>query len=139
MENLQETGAALVIRTDFSDDVAWEAVCAALREPDDDIGLVANVVCVSDPRYAGLTVEQLTALAPKGPLQFICVADRVALAHPEHPLLVVDLDDEPGRAFRAIPSAVGYIEANLSIGNMDFFEYADAVDPDGIHRGFQRP
>jgi hypothetical protein len=100
---------------------------------------VANVVCVSDPRHAGLTAEQLTALAPRGPLRCMFVADRVALAHPEHPLLVVDLGDEPGRAFRATPSAVGYIEANLAIANTDFAEYADAVDADGIHRGFRRP
>lgn len=135
MEPLQETESTLVIRTDFSDDAAWEAVCVALREPDEELGLVANVVCVSDPRYTGLTVEQLTALAPHGPLRFMFVADRAALAHPEHPLLVVDLDDEPGRAFRAIPSTVGSIEANLSIANIDFVEYAEGVDPDGIHRG----
>jgi hypothetical protein len=29
------------------------------------------------------------------------------------------------------------MEANLSLANMDFFEFADAVDPDGIFRGFE--
>src|SRR5690242_6396914 len=95
MERLLNVGAAPVIRTDFSDDLAWEAVCAALRVPDDQFGLAANVECISDPRYDGLTLEQLTALAPRGPLWFMFVADQIALASPEHPLLVVDLDEEP--------------------------------------------
>jgi hypothetical protein len=30
------------------------------------------------------------------------------------------------------------VENNLSIGNMDFDEFANAVDKDGIFRGFQR-
>jgi hypothetical protein len=139
MDRQQEERAVPVIRTDFADDLAWEAVCAALRVPDPEFALVANVVCVNDPRYAGLTVDQLTTLVPKGPLQFMLVADQLALTHSEHPLLVVDLDDEPGRAFRAIPSEICLIEANLSIANMDFFEFADAVDSDGIFRGFARP
>src|SRR4051812_45326567 len=67
MERLQESEAAPVIRTDFSDDSAWEAVCAALRLPDEEFGLVADVVYVRDPRYDGLTVEQLAVLAPQGP------------------------------------------------------------------------
>ena len=138
MELPEQMGSPFVIRTNFADEAAWEALCAALRKPDDELGYVANVACVSDPRYAGLTVEQLTALAPKGPLEFLFLADRVALTHPEQPLLVVDLDDEPGRTFRAIPATVGYIEANLSIANQDFDDYARGVDPDGIHRGFRR-
>jgi hypothetical protein len=50
----------------------------------------------------------------------------------------VDLDDEPGRSFRAIPSRVAIIEANLSLANMDFVSFASALDPDGIHRDFRR-
>jgi hypothetical protein len=139
MENRQETESTLVIRTDFSDDAAWEAICAAIREPDDEFGLAADVVCLSDPGYAGLTVEQVTESAPKGPLQFLLIVDRIALTHPEHPILVVDLNREPGRTFRTIPSEVAVIQANLTLANMDFFEYAEAVEPDGIHRGFRQP
>lgn len=28
----------------------------------------------------------------------------MTLSHPEHPLLVMDLSEEPGRTFRVIPS-----------------------------------
>lgn len=135
----QETGAVPFIRTDFSDDPAWDSLCAALRVPDEEFGLVPNVVCVSDPRYDGLTVAQLTALMPPGPPYYLFVADQIALTHPERPILVVDLNDERGRAFRAILPEVWAIDANLSISNMDFFEFADSVDPDGIFRGFPRP
>ncbi len=64
------------------------------------------------------------------------IVDRIALTHPEHPILVVDLYTEPGRTFRVIPAEMWAVENNLSIVNMDFFEFADYVDQDGIYRGF---
>jgi hypothetical protein len=59
------------------------------------------------------------------------------MTHEEHPVAVVDLWHRPGRTFRVIPSQMWSIENNLSISNMDFFEFADAVDDDGIFRGFR--
>ncbi|HLF89873.1 MAG TPA: hypothetical protein VI451_13065 [Anaerolineales bacterium] len=44
--------------------------------------------------------------------------------------------EEYGREFRAIPSQIQGIENNLSIANMDFEEFADSVDEDGVFRGF---
>jgi hypothetical protein len=46
------------------------------------------------------------------------------------------LNGQVGRTFRSIPSEVEPIVANLSIANMDFGEFADSADPDGIFRGF---
>ena len=63
-------------------------------------------------------------------------ADRTTFEYPEHPLLVVDLLGEPGRAFRALPEQVQSIENNLSLANMDFEDFADSVGDDGIFRGF---
>jgi hypothetical protein len=40
--------------------------------------------------------------------------------------------------FRVIPSQMWSVENNLSIANMDFFEFADAVGDDGIFRGFPK-
>jgi len=51
-------------------------------------------------------------------------------------VLVIDLYADRGRTFRAIPSQIQGIKNNLSIANMDFFEFADNVDADGIFRGF---
>jgi hypothetical protein len=67
---------------------------------------------------------------------YLIVADRTAISLPDHPLLIVDLIEERGRTFRAIPSQIQSIENNLSIANMDFEEFADAVDASGVFRGF---
>jgi hypothetical protein len=132
---LPKTENSLVLRTDFSDDSAWESLCAAIRALGGEFQ--AYVDCVSDPQYDGLTAERLTALAPKGSHHtFVFIADRMALTHPEHPILVVDLYEEPGRTFRVIPSEMWSVENNLSIANMDFCEFADNVDQDGVFRGF---
>jgi len=64
--------------------------------------------------------------------------DRVALTDPEHPILVVDLMDQPGRTFRVIPSEAWGVENNLSIANMGFEEFAEAADEDGVFRGFPK-
>lgn len=124
-----------MLRTDFSDDSAWESICAAIREPVGEFR--AYVECLSDPEYDGLTVEQLTTLVPTGSDHtFVFIVDQMALTHPDHPILVVDLYDEPGRTFRVIPSEMWGVENNLSLANMDFSEFADNVDEDGIFRGF---
>jgi hypothetical protein len=41
-----------------------------------------------------------------------------------------------GRTFRSIPSEVEPIVANLSLANMNFAEFADNADREGIFRGF---
>jgi hypothetical protein len=47
-----------------------------------------------------------------------------------------DMYHDPGRTFRVIPSEMWGVENNLSLSNMDFFEFADAADEDGVFRGF---
>lgn len=64
------------------------------------------------------------------------LADAVTMKDPGHPLLVVDLSDEPGRTFRVPVQWFPDISANLSIANMDCAEFADAADGSGIFRGF---
>ena len=66
------------------------------------------------------------------------VADRKTISDPDHRLLIIDRFTEPGREFRAVPSQIQSIENNLSIANMDFTEFADSADDDGVFRGFQR-
>jgi hypothetical protein len=65
------------------------------------------------------------------------VVDRTALSHGDQPILVMDLYAEPGRTFRVIPSEMWSVENNLSLANMDFAEFADSTDADGIFRGFR--
>jgi hypothetical protein len=58
------------------------------------------------------------------------------MIHADHPLLSLDLRP-PGRSFRVMPAALWGVENNLAIANMDFEEFAHAVDEDGIFRGFR--
>jgi hypothetical protein len=135
MKNIPKTENALVLRTDFTDESAWESLCRDIEEPVGEFK--ADVEFVSDPEFAGLDARQLPAAASEDPLRgFAFLVDHVALSHPDQPILVVDLQDEPGRSFRVIPSEMWSVENNLSLANMGFEEFADEVDADGIFRGF---
>lgn len=135
MRQLPHSKDPLVLRTNFSDQAAWERICVAIKKPVG--GFYAYVEFVNNIAYKDITKEQLMQLVPRNDEHgFIFLVDRVTVSHPEHPILVVDLYEEPGREFRAIPSQVQGIQNNLSIANMDFFEFADAVDEDGVFRGF---
>jgi hypothetical protein len=132
---------ALLIRTDFTDDIAWRDVCAAAQAPvDTGFGNIfgATIECISDPRFDGLTVEGLLGFTPRGlEPSFVFLADAETMGRDEHPIVVVDLNREYGRIFRVIPTEMWSVENNLSIGNMDFAEFADAADSGGVFRGFR--
>ncbi|GAA3877574.1 hypothetical protein GCM10023084_33040 [Streptomyces lacrimifluminis] len=135
-EQLPHTSGTLVLRTDFAGDAVWEALTRALATPSED-GFLPSVELVADPRFTGVTAEEAIGRLPAGYEHPILVlADTTALASAEFPLLVVDLREEPGRCLRVVASELWGIENNLSIANMDFREFAAAVDADGVHRGF---
>jgi hypothetical protein len=136
---IPRTDNAPVVRTDFSDQAAWDAICAAIRRPVGLFRFQANVSCVDDPAFAGLEPAGLAGRVPPDyPHGIVFLVDSIAIAQPDHPVLVVDVLETPARVFRAIPRAVQSIENNLSIANMDFEEFAAAVDADGVFRGFAR-
>jgi len=135
LKKIPTTKNSLALRTDYSDESAWDAICSAIRSPVGDFR--ARVDFVSDPEYEGLTSERLpSVLSEDSHRSFAFIIDHMALSHPEHPILVVDLYDKPGRTFRVIPSEAWGVENNLSIANMGFDEFADALDQDGVFRGF---
>ena len=134
MKPLPKSDQALVLRTDFSNDSAWAQVCAAIRRPVD--GFLAYVEFVDDPAFRDITTDQVVELGRDIPMSYIIVADRDTIALPDHTLLIVDLAEEPGRTFRAIPSQIQSIENNLSIANLDFREFAEAAGTDGVYRGY---
>jgi hypothetical protein len=135
MNQLKDLENAIVLRTDFSDQAAWEAICAEIRKPLG--GFHADVDFVDDRAYAEITKERLLSLFKGSDHPFVIVVDRTAISNAEHPLLVIDLEGGAGRQFRAIPSQIQGIENNLSIANMDFEDFAGAVDKDGVFRGFR--
>lgn len=135
MHDLPDVNEALVVRTDFSDEAAWISVCREIETPVE--GFQAAVRFVSDPAFEGRSNDDLLAAGSRGPYRsFLFIVDAETLQVPEHPILVLDLESEPGRTFRVIPREMWGVENNLSIANMDFSEFADSVDPDGVFRGF---
>lgn len=139
MKPIPETDLPLVLRTDFSNQTAWERVCAIIRTPVGLFRFHANLEFVEDIEYSDITKEQLLKLIPKDySHSFIIIVDRTAISLPDYPLLVIDLYERSGHEFRAIPSQIQSIENNLSIANMDFEEFADSVDSDGVFRGFAK-
>ena len=129
-----------VIRTDFEDDAAWKVVCNLIRRPVNDAGqeFYAYVDFVENPIFRSRSEKELLEMVPpQYGHSFLFIIDRVATKGPEYPILVMDLRVQPGRTFRVIPSEVQDVENNLSIANMDFGEFADNVDQDGVFRGFK--
>jgi hypothetical protein len=135
---------SLLIRTDFSDDDVWRMVCEAACAPNPD-GFQAYFGFVDDRQLDGATVEALLDVVDRG---YFFVADARTIADPEHPILVVKNDDpfdddDPeftaprGATFRVIPSEVRAPSNNLDLANMDFEEFADSTDDDGVFRGFR--
>ena len=126
-----------MLRTDFGDDGAWDAVRAAR----DAVGECPHATYVSELRFAGAGVQALideeTAADEDAQIMQVFLADAATMKDPDHALLAVDLSDEPGRTFRLPAQWFPDISANLSIANMDFAEFADAVDGSGTFRGFE--
>jgi hypothetical protein len=142
VDQIPTTANPLVIRTDFESPQVWKSICKGIRAPVPGPGdtFYAYVEFLDDAGFRGLTSDALLARVPGGYKHpFLCVVDSETIAHPEFPILVIDLIADRGRSFRAIPCTIQSIENNLSIGNMRFFEFAGAVDQDGIFRGFSAP
>jgi hypothetical protein len=142
LKQLPQTNNPLVIRTDFENQRAWKSVCKMITAPVPAPGdtFYAYVQFLDDKDFRGLGTEELLArVSSDYRHSFLFVVDSATIAHPEFPILAVQLRGNRGRSFRAIPATIQAIENNLSIANMDFFEFANAVDPDGVFRGFPAP
>jgi hypothetical protein len=130
----------LLVRTDYSDDGAWRAALSAataVYAVDDFERMGALLQPVESSGLSNLTPEELVALAREGYIGQIAVADAQTMR--DQTVLFVDfseLNEQVGRTFRSIPSEVEPIVANLSLANLDFADFADHTDPDGIFRGF---
>jgi hypothetical protein len=127
--------ATPLIRTDFSDESGWRELARAAAAPSPE-GFRASLVIVDDRAFERATADALAGSAAGTGHACLGVADGMAMTHAEHPLLCVELR-APGRSFRIVPGEVWGVENNLAIANMDFEEFADAADEDGIFRGFR--
>jgi len=126
-----------VIRTEFSDALAWEEVKRLVVAPSTEDQFQAYVTFVDNPAFSGMSADQLLQSRDPGDQHgFFFVVDTKTLSNAGYPILVVDCSDLPGRRFRVIPSWMWSVENNLSLSNMGFEEFVDAVGQDGIFRGF---
>jgi len=134
--NLPTEPATPLIRTDFSNDETWQRIVRAATQASPD-GFTANLTVVDDRAFEDAEIEQLAALAESTTEHaLLIVADAKTMSNPELPLLCID-PLPPGGAFRVVPEHLWGVENNVSIVNMDFSEFASAVDPDGVFRGFR--
>jgi len=126
---------SLVLRTDFTDDTAWDRLKAAIDSADD----VSGATYVSDPAYAGVSIQTLVdidaAANERDRVCYLFLADATTMTDDEQRLLAVDLWGEPGRTFWLPPHAYAEVSANLATANMSFEEFADAADQSGTYRG----
>lgn len=154
----QNTMDPWIVRTDFSNDDSWALVKAQVSAPQKDpitgMRFYANVQFVDDSANANLACNDLVHALPNDyPGFLVFVVDKTTTEDDEHPILVIgfspqildskDYERKPSqtpvdqiRSFRAIPSQIQGIENILSIANMDFEDFANAVEADGVFRGF---
>ncbi|MGA8248509.1 MAG: hypothetical protein WB797_16505 [Nocardioides sp.] len=152
-----------LIRTDFSDDAAWQTVVSEVSKPVDldpenaasgENGYAPDLTLIDDRAFEGVTGAALGADLDvvEDACGYALLADdrsmAEALAGGELTLDYVDLsitdpDDAElfnsylGRSFRCVVPEIASIDANLSIANLDFSDFADNTDPDGVFRGFE--
>jgi len=133
---LPVVGGSLLVRTDFSDDVVWRQVSAEAGAENED-GFAAHVTPISDAAFDGAGWQAVRSAVPvhaRG-ASVLFIADRATFVSPDHPILVVDLrGHEP--PFRCIPPCLWSVENNLNLANMDWNEFATALDANATFRGF---
>ncbi|MFF7649003.1 DUF6924 domain-containing protein [Streptomyces sp. NPDC007983] len=117
-----------VIRTDFSDDAAWEDAVARVSAEYDDWSV--DVTPIDDRRYAGLTSDQVALLVPEDVhWPMFVMADVRTMASPGREMLMVATDPEAlVDSARATPTAIVEIAVNLWIANMDWEDYVGRSD-----------
>lgn len=144
---------ALIVRTDYTDEQAWQAVTVALMQSWGDRDYDAQVCFVDHSVWAGATADEvLRAVSADEELSVVFLADQVTMGSARQPLLAATTIPreeyerfeeyegirEFGGEFRTTPAGVHEIHANLSIANMDFEEFAAAAHeaPDQVYSSF---
>ncbi len=135
---LPNTADPLVLRTDFSNEKEWEKICTEILTPNPKFGFLPFVTFSNDTIFQDFSFENLF-LETKTQYNhaFIFFIDKKTISDPEHPILCVGMKHNKGLKFRVIPSEMWGVENNLSIANMDFEDFSNSVDKDGVFRGFK--
>lgn len=125
----------LLIRTDFSNDKSWGTIKSSIRSSQNEYEAV--ITFIDDKRFENLSLSLLPAFeSDQDKHDFVFIADSQSMADHENTILCVNLAEDYGKRFRVIPSKLWAVANNLFIVNMEFSEFAEAVDLDGVFRGF---
>lgn len=136
MAELPKTKKSIVLRTDFTDDTTWSAVCSEVSNPENNSRV--SVEFVNDPQFDRITIDALLDLIPPSSRKtFIFLVDEKTISASDHPILVIDLLQDRGRTFRVLPSVTAAVERNLATANMDWEDFALNTDGDGVYRNFR--
>ena len=137
---LPKGDSALLIRADFTSDASdalWQAIVdAATRETPD--GFAANLAVVDDPYWSGASAEAIFAWHARDKVRVVAfVFDAAAASDKEQrALLCIDLASKKKlRTIRVLPKEVWSVENNLSLGNMEWRDFASALQG-GVFVGF---
>ena len=134
--SLPPSNNSLLVRTVADRSADWQALHAAVSTENVD-GFRAYVSFVDDVTWYGATAEDLrdAIASDDDSASVLFAADEHTLTEPGFPVLVIDLvDNRP--PFRCIAEELWSVDKNLNIANMDWEEFADAVDAAGVYRGF---
>ncbi|KPC86611.1 hypothetical protein ADL35_10060 [Streptomyces sp. NRRL WC-3753] len=148
----------VIIRTDFTDEAAWQETTAELESSSPHDGDPAQSYDVVEaPELDGADTDAVLAAISADEelweqLSVVFVADGTTMRAGHHALLAVttltreDFDDDEdyeaavefGREFRTLPSGVHSIHVNLELANMDFEEFSSSAheDSEGVFRSF---
>lgn len=126
--------ASVLVRTDFTDDAAWDKLVGDANLPYGADGFSAYFSCISDKAFDGMSVDDLERV--EGDARVVFAADRHSMLGDERTLIVVGRRMDAGRSFRVVLEEAWGPENNLRLANMDFADFARAVDGDGVFRGF---
>ncbi|WP_405163862.1 hypothetical protein OG203_01680 [Nocardia sp. NBC_01499] len=131
---------SVLVRTWFGDDRAWESLVREVLTPGKE-GSLASTTLVNDPEFEGLSPEALKAKHPGGAIVSF-LADEITLTDPEHPILAVrvlppqDYDRGDYKPFRVVPAELSSVDTNINDANLDWEDFANRVDTNGIYRGY---
>lgn len=135
MNGLPTVDSSLIVRTDFSNESAWSGLLQVISTESID-GFRAYAEIVSEEHWRNAAPDAIRSAIPEASgAAVLFIADEDALASPEFPVLVVDLRGEHP-PFRCIARELWGPDNNLNLANMDFYEFAESVDSDGVFRGF---
>lgn len=126
----------LVVRTYFGSKGNWQTISGKLVQTYES-GFRAYIEFLDDKKYKNSKPQEIVEYTnPNYSHFFIFIADSLTFTNPENSVLCIDLYEEIGKSFRVIPSELWGVQNNLSISNMEFSDFYDNCDSDGVFRGF---